>query len=45
MFFYLDYSRTPQSGTVKPARISADTEAGGQPNTLYKPVKQQYKQR
>ncbi|MCB9317012.1 MAG: hypothetical protein H6569_12810 [Lewinellaceae bacterium] len=35
MFFYLDYSRTPQSGTVKPARISADTEAGGQPNTLY----------
>lgn len=35
MFFYLDYSGAPQTGTVKPARISADTEAGGQPDILY----------
>lgn len=35
MFFYLDYSRTPQSGRIEPLRISADTEAGGQPDILY----------
>ncbi len=35
MFFYLDYSRAPQSGKIEPMRISAATEAGGQPDILY----------